>query len=253
MFIQNKYSLWYNSIIQNAKLRNNNDGYIERHHIIPRSLGGNNSIDNIVTLTAKEHFICHLLLTKMTEGVARSKMIFAFVAMSRSSNTQERYNINSRLFESVKKQRIHTIESRKKMSVAATGRKQTMETVEKRVSKFRGRVSPIKGKSIHSEESKQVISEKQKKLLALLTPEENAARIKNSCSSPNSWTDDRRSKISKAITGIKRSEETRKKISAASKNRSIEQKLKCGIDKKGKTWKLIDGKRVWLDKENKNF
>ena len=250
MFMQNKYLRWYNSIIQQAKNRTNNFGYIENHHIIPRSLGGTNDANNLVKLTAKEHFICHLLLTKITSGNAKSKMIFAFVAMSRTSSNQERYKVNSKLFESLKKQKIHTLESRKKMSISATGKKQTLETIGKRVAYLRGKESPIKGKSIHSEQSKQKISSRQKQLLSTLSAEEKAARTKKSWSSTESCTESRKEKISKALTGITRSTETREKISIANKNRSAEQKLSCGDNNRGKTWRLVDGKRVWFPKEN---
>ena len=40
--------------------------YCERHHIIPKSIGGSNSSYNLVNLTAKEHFIAHRLLEKLT-------------------------------------------------------------------------------------------------------------------------------------------------------------------------------------------
>lgn len=39
--------------------------YYENHHIIPRSLNGSNSSENLVLLTAREHFICHWLLVKI--------------------------------------------------------------------------------------------------------------------------------------------------------------------------------------------
>lgn len=253
MFIENKYFRWYNSIVQKAKDRTNNFGYQETHHIIPRSLGGTNDANNLVKLTAKEHFICHLLLTKMTSGNARYKMIFAVVAMSRTSNNQERYKVNSKLFESLKKQKKHTLESRKKMSISATGKKQTLETIEKRVAHLRGKESPIKGKSIHSDQSKQKISDKQKQLLSTLSAEEKAARTKKSWSGPKSWTDSRKEKISKALTGIIRSTETREKISIANKNRSTEQKLSCGDKNRGKTWRLVEGKRVWFSRENQHY
>lgn len=65
MFNDSKYTQWYFNLVKDRQQRNSVDGYCERHHIIPRSLGGNNEQSNIVTLTAREHYICHLLLTKM--------------------------------------------------------------------------------------------------------------------------------------------------------------------------------------------
>lgn len=40
-------------------------GYRENHHILPKALGGDNSKDNIVALTGREHWIAHLLLHKI--------------------------------------------------------------------------------------------------------------------------------------------------------------------------------------------
>ena len=51
--------------------------YYEKHHIIPKSLGGTNEKENLVSLTAREHFICHLLLLKITEGKNYYKMVNA--------------------------------------------------------------------------------------------------------------------------------------------------------------------------------
>jgi hypothetical protein len=83
IFIANRYTRIYFSIIENARVRVlPKDQYKETHHIIPRSMGGDNSSDNLVELTAKEHFICHKLLVKMTEGESRGKMAFALVLMS---------------------------------------------------------------------------------------------------------------------------------------------------------------------------
>lgn len=62
LFLNNKYTKWYYSICKNAKIRNLGD---ENHHIVPRSLGGDNSKENLVLLSTREHMICHLLLTKM--------------------------------------------------------------------------------------------------------------------------------------------------------------------------------------------
>ena len=74
--LQNKYTIWYNNIIQQAQFRVlSTDTYTEKHHIIPRSLGGSNAKSNIVCITPREHFVCHLLLTKMTYGKTKEKMV----------------------------------------------------------------------------------------------------------------------------------------------------------------------------------
>lgn len=99
MFVCNKYSKWYYSIISNAKRRiNNSTTYTENHHIIPRSLGGSNQKENIVTLTAKEHFICHLLLVRFTVDSARQKMKLAAFMLAVTSKNQQRQKVNSRWY-----------------------------------------------------------------------------------------------------------------------------------------------------------
>lgn len=91
LFMNNKYSIWYNSIIFNAQQRvNSKETYVERHHIIPRALGGDNQKTNLVDLSPREHFICHWLLTKMTTGCARYKMLYALGCMQRASKFNQR-------------------------------------------------------------------------------------------------------------------------------------------------------------------
>jgi hypothetical protein len=69
MFKDNKYTKVYNKIIANAISRQwKKQLGRERHHIIPRSLGGPNTKENLVYLSCREHAICHWLLVKMTEG-----------------------------------------------------------------------------------------------------------------------------------------------------------------------------------------
>ncbi|MCS7316844.1 MAG: HNH endonuclease [Candidatus Dojkabacteria bacterium] len=104
------YEKIYYSIINHRKANPvPKDQYKELHHILPRSLGGKNNKDNLVYLTPKEHFICHLLLTKMfNEQEKREKMIKAFFAMKHWKNGyQNRYtpkSINSRIYEKLKKE-----------------------------------------------------------------------------------------------------------------------------------------------------
>lgn len=101
MFKTNKYTKWYYDIVTYAKLqlgRTKNNGYFENHHIIPRSMGGTNNKDNMVMLTAREHFICHMLLTKMTDN---NGMRIAFGMML---NWSKKYKPNaSKIYEYGKK------------------------------------------------------------------------------------------------------------------------------------------------------
>jgi hypothetical protein len=104
IFNASKYTRWYYQIItraQNRVLANNS--YTELHHIVPRSLGGDDSSNNLIKLTAREHFICHWLLTKMVSGDSQKKMAYACKRMMHSKNSkQDRYQISSRVYENLK-------------------------------------------------------------------------------------------------------------------------------------------------------
>jgi len=101
----NKYKKWYNQITANAKDRVL-DTYSESHHVIPVALGGEDTADNLVNLTAREHFVCHWLLTKFTTGQNRYKMINALRMMRAENPNQQRYNtqITSRVYENLKEE-----------------------------------------------------------------------------------------------------------------------------------------------------
>lgn len=58
------YQRHYNLLIDRARDRII-EGYSEKHHIIPRCVGGTDDDANIVTLTAREHFIAHVLLIRI--------------------------------------------------------------------------------------------------------------------------------------------------------------------------------------------
>lgn len=97
MFLDNKYTKIYLKITSSP----DTTPYTEQHHIVPRSLGGSDESTNLVKLTARKHFICHYLLTKMLEPNSRAwhKMVRAFMMMAACSNNQQRY-FNSKLYES---------------------------------------------------------------------------------------------------------------------------------------------------------
>ena len=85
MFLPNKYHRWYLSIVAKAQAEGRKkcgDGKYDKHHIIPVSMGGTNDKSNLVLLTSKEHFLCHLLLFKCTEGKAKMSMACAWHRMA---------------------------------------------------------------------------------------------------------------------------------------------------------------------------
>ena len=95
--IKNKYYHWYHSIIDSAKTSNrvkNNQTYFEYHHVIPKSLGGDDSPSNLVLLTCKEHYTCHHLLTRFTVSGDKAKMIYAFWGLA---NQWSKYRDNVRI------------------------------------------------------------------------------------------------------------------------------------------------------------
>jgi hypothetical protein len=103
MFNESKYTTWYFSIIEKSKDRILS-GYTERHHIIPKCLGGTDNDINIVKLSAREHFVCHWLLTKMvTDKKEQYQLWNAFSCMLyRKNDSQRRYKISSKIFENIK-------------------------------------------------------------------------------------------------------------------------------------------------------
>lgn len=104
--LEGKYTKWYYSIISSSKANPAKDVYTERHHIIPRSLGGSDDEDNLVDLTAKQHFICHLLLTKMFEvgSFEYYKMIHAFCMMDWCYGNSKMSRYTSKVYEAQRRE-----------------------------------------------------------------------------------------------------------------------------------------------------
>jgi hypothetical protein len=95
-------------------------------------MGGETDKNNIVKLTAKEHFLCHLLLTKMFEDkLYKMKANYAFYQMSNKNHHREKqYRVTSHLYDYGRKMcsvarklsvgtRTHSDKTKQKMSVSA--------------------------------------------------------------------------------------------------------------------------------------
>ncbi len=83
------YTNHYNKLIIRAKSRNLN-GYKEKHHVIPKCIGGSDKKSNLVELTAEEHYLAHQLLLKMFPD--NIKLVYAAIMMSCGSKNTDRSN-----------------------------------------------------------------------------------------------------------------------------------------------------------------
>lgn len=90
------YQYIYYQLIQRAKTRTPIEGYVEKHHIVPKSLGGSDFADNLVKLTAREHYIAHLLLAHIYGGMQWAAiMAFKSKKTIKSSRIYEMARIKS--------------------------------------------------------------------------------------------------------------------------------------------------------------
>lgn len=77
--------------------RHKGDGnYYERHHIVPKWLGGKDTKDNLVLLTAREHYIAHYLLFRHYKDRSSAA---AFHKMNNTINNDHR---DSRKYEELR-------------------------------------------------------------------------------------------------------------------------------------------------------
>ncbi|UGO54655.1 putative homing endonuclease [Cronobacter phage vB_CsaD_Banach] len=58
------YKRIYKEIIENRR-NNPVSGMVEVHHIIPKSMGGDDSEGNLIALSPREHFVAHYILAKI--------------------------------------------------------------------------------------------------------------------------------------------------------------------------------------------
>jgi hypothetical protein len=104
------YKRIYNTIIDKAsqQTRKKKTGILyERHHILPKSLGGSNDKSNLVLLTPKEHYMCHRLLVEMYRGTSNeSKMYYAMWCMVNGLGNQKRYATSSRIYNRLREHLI---------------------------------------------------------------------------------------------------------------------------------------------------
>jgi hypothetical protein len=100
--------------------------YFEKHHIIPKSEGGLDVEENIVRLTAREHFLAHWLLYRMNESIKSRAFSFWRMCNGRGSTPKEHWiTISSRCYEESR------LAHSKAISIALKGKKKSKEHATK--------------------------------------------------------------------------------------------------------------------------
>lgn len=155
----------YRSLIQNAKDEEakgtRRKGRYERHHIKPKSIGGDNTSQNLVRLTPREHFIAHLLLERMFQKGSEEHRKMAFAAW-RLANGGSSARISSRTYEIVREKYVDEIREVNRLKQTGKrnsqyGRRWYTNRVDGESLKFSEAPSPdwIQGRNLfHGESSK---------------------------------------------------------------------------------------------------
>jgi hypothetical protein len=225
LFIDNKYLAWYSAIIFRAQTRQQPEGYTEIHHVIPRSLYKNkannldsdpDTLENLAVLTAREHYICHKLLTKITQGRNRYLMIYALWLMTVYNTHGQRYQVSSYEYQ---KNRELLSEARKGTPAWNKGKPRTAEEKAKIANGIKkanpnGRNPWNKNKEVGSNNTMWI------------TNGNNNRKIKKTDTVPEGWVLGRskvhslewKNWLSTQTKGVPKSPETRSRMSESRKN-----------------------------------
>lgn len=168
------YRRHYDALIDRARTRKL-EGYVERHHVVPKCMGGTNDRSNLVRLTPEEHYVAHQLLVKIHPGNA--KLVYsAWVMTTGKERSNKRYGWIRRLHS-------------KNISAHLTGYK-------------RGPFSEEHKAKLSAAKKGRTMSEEQKKKISA------SMRL-------HANTDEAKAIASKFHTGRKRPEETKRRIASS--------------------------------------
>lgn len=136
------YSCFIDNIINTRGRFACGDEYHERHHIVPKCMGGSNDKKNLIDLFAREHFIAHKLLAD--ENPTNYSLVRAYSMMAFSqTNAHQRYELSPEEYE----------DARKAVSSVLKGKPLSEETKNKLRTKAISRTS--------SEDVRKQMSERQ--------------------------------------------------------------------------------------------
>ena len=209
------YEEFINNILETRGRFACGNEYHERHHILPKCLGGNNDEENLIDLFAKEHFEAHRLLA--LENPDDYKLVYAWNMMCNSKNSD--YKITEKEYEEARKHHANAMSGENNPNYG----KIMSEDQRKKLSE-----SKIGNK--HPNWGKHLSEDTRKKMSLAATGKGNPFYGKH-------LSEYHKKKISNAMQGEKNhfygkhhSEETKKKISEANKGNNIKKVIQYGLN-----------------------
>ena len=127
------YTKIYNSICSRGQTRKI-ESYKEKHHIIPKCIGGNDKLDNLTNLTPKEHFLCHRLLCEIYPD--NKELVWALWLMAIGKKRYKKlkpYKVSSRQYEIARKLYIDKVKNK---PISETHKKNIGKANSKKVYQF---------------------------------------------------------------------------------------------------------------------
>jgi hypothetical protein len=214
------YQKIYNNLMKRDLIRT---GYVEKHHIIPRCMGGLENKENIVELYPEEHYLAHLLLCKIYPN--NQKLLYATMNMTSGSmiNSGKRNNklygwLRRRYAESMsgdKNPNRRNPNIQKEAAKKRVGQHRTQETKARMSAAQKGRTfsEETKKKMSESAKNRPSISETTRKKLS----ERSKGRIGPWAG--KTMSDETKAKMSISQKGKKMSEAAKEKMRVAAKIR----------------------------------
>ena len=187
------YQRHYDLLIERARCRKLTV-YVEKHHIIPRCMGGGDEPENLAHLTPEEHYVAHQLLVKLHPS--NRKLVFAAWMMCNGKRrSNKRYAWLKRrqlqvLSETHRGRKMPEANKRKLIEVN-TGRRCSDETRQK--------ISAAQIGKVLTEEHRRKLSEAHKGK----KPSKETRMRMSEAGKKRVWSEETKLKLSKAKQGVK--------------------------------------------------
>lgn len=208
-FLNTKYTKWYLNIVST----DSDEKYTEKHHILPKSIFPQykDCKWNLVRLSARQHFIAHILLVKMFDNLEFQRKMSWSVQKIKGNNKY----FNSKLYSIVKKKLSgigQSEENKKKVSVTKLSQK--LKYSDEHKTKISLSLKGIVRGPMSEEQKKKMIASKKANYIAKIWMNKDGIQTKVICDDVNNYL---QNGWQKGIIGKHITKEYKKKLSDKSK------------------------------------